>query len=655
MAEPRPRRMTKRRPAGRRWPSYALVSVVLAAAPSPADAGWFDWMWGKKQTPNTTTVEANPNDDLDSLQRAVKVKFDVTGGDADITTLIEESSGLEDLAEAGGATSDAILRAALSERDRILGILYTRGLYGAIVQVQVAGTAVTDPAIRDAIEAAVRRGNVHATVTVMTGRVFTFGTVRVETTGNGPAPVGQAETGLVTGAVASSTDIIAAEDKLVVAMQRLGYPLATVGSRTVIANHANHTVEVVYPVTPGRQATFGRVIVEGTDKMRPEVVASRAPFREGEPYRPGPLDAYARDLRNLEVFASVRVAPGEQIAPDGTIPIVVRVTERKLHYLGASASWSSEDGAVISAFWGHRNLFGGGERLRFDAEVSRLFVNDPADLQYRIGFTFTKPGIWSYKNDLILASHFVRETPKAYTRTGVDNEITLLHHYNEQTDVSIGLAPSFSTIEDPFGKHYYGLVGVPLAANSDTTDNKLDPTKGYRFVGTFTPYGGEIGDTNTMLRTYASLSAYHAFDANARFILAGKVEVGSIVGPSLESTPANLRFYAGGGGSIRGYAFQAASPRTVYNQITGGRSLFTTQLELRAKVTETIGVVPFVDFGSAYKESYPDFSEPLKVGVGAGLRYYTAIGPIRFDFAVPLQKEHGDDNWAAYLSLGQAF
>lgn len=655
MAEPRPRLMTRRRPAGRRWPSYALVSVVLAAAPSPADAGWFDWLWGKKQAPNTTTVEATSKDDLEGIKRQVKVKFDVTGGNADITSLIEDASGLEDLAQAGGANSDAILRAALSEQDRILGILYTQGLYGAIVQVRVAGTAVTDPAIRDAIEAAVRRGNVHATVTVNPGQVFKFGTIRVENTDKGPAPVGPADTGLVPGAVASSTSIIAAEDRLVQAMQQRGYPLAAVGSRTVIANHANHTVEVVYPVTPGRQATFGQVIVEGTDKMRPAVVASRAPFREGQPYRPGPLDDYARDLRSLEVFSSVRVTPGDQVAPDGTIPIIVRVSERKLHYVGASASWSSEDGAVISAYWGHRNLFGGGERLKFDAEVSRLFVNDPQDLQYRIGFTFTKPGVWSYKNDLILASHFVRETPKAYTRTGVDNEITLLHHFNEQTDASIGLAPSFSTIEDPFGKHYYGLVGVPIAAHSDTTDSKLDPTKGYRFTGSFTPYGGEIGDTNTMLRTYASLSTYHAFDADARFILAGKVEVGSIVGPSLESTPANLRFYAGGGGSIRGYAFQAASPRTVYNQITGGRSLFTTQLELRAKVTDTIGVVPFVDFGSAFKESYPDFSEPLKVGVGAGLRYYTAIGPIRFDFAVPLQKEHGDDAWAAYLSLGQAF
>ena len=137
-------------------------------------------------------------------------------------------------------------------------------------------------------------------------------------------------------------------------------------------------------------------------------------------------------------------------------------------------------------------------------------------------------------------------------------------------------------------------------------------------------------------------------------ILAGRVSAGTIVGADLFDIPPQRRFYVGGGGTLRGYNYQSASPRDARGNIIGGRSFFTASAEARIKVTDTVGIVPFVDMGSAFRSEVPDLGD-LRYAVGLGLRYYTGIGPVRFDVAVPLNPQKGDGDYGIYLSLGQAF
>jgi translocation and assembly module TamA len=127
-------------------------------------------------------------------------------------------------------------------------------------------------------------------------------------------------------------------------------------------------------------------------------------------------------------------------------------------------------------------------------------------------------------------------------------------------------------------------------------------------------------------------------------------------GADLADIPANWRFYAGGGGSVRGYAYNTLGPTGPFGlAVVGGRSLFLASAELRVKVTDTIGLVPFFDAGNAFATSFPNFSEPLATSVGVGLRYYTAIGPIRADVAFPLDRRDARAPVALYVSIGQAF
>jgi translocation and assembly module TamA len=128
------------------------------------------------------------------------------------------------------------------------------------------------------------------------------------------------------------------------------------------------------------------------------------------------------------------------------------------------------------------------------------------------------------------------------------------------------------------------------------------------------------------------------------------------VGESTASLPANKRFYAGGGSSIRGYRFQSVGPLGPANTPLGGRALFEVSTELRVKVTDTIGGVIFIDGGNVYDGELPDFSTNLQWAAGFGGRYFTAFGPVRLDFGFPLNGRDGvDDFMQFYISIGQAF
>ena len=620
----------------------------LLAIPAATDAAAQPPLLAPSPAPNAATPPP-------PAARTVTLTFTVDGGDKELEEALKEASALEPLTKDASPTPDRILRAALGESAAISAALFAAARYQGIVSVTIAGMDPTERGARAAVSEAFATGPVPATVTVTVGPVFKFGVISVTDEAGRPTVIEPADTGLVPGAVAKSGEVRLADGRVLQAMRSRGYPLAKIVRRTAIADHANDELDVAFVVDTGRPARFGRVEVRGAKDMDSEFITGRAPFQPGQDYRPQPLEDYARDLRELGAFDSVRVVTGDTVDADGTIPIVVEVAERKPRFFGAAAQWSTTEGALLSAWWGHRNLFGGAETIRIEGEVARLFLNAPDDLEYRAGFTFTKPGIWTNRDSLVISNYFVRETPDAYNRTGWDGAVSIVRKYGEKEQYTVGLAPTVSQIDDSFGAHDYAYVGLVGEAKYDTTDNKLDPTSGYRLLVGVEPAAGSIGDSSAMFAATAKASTYVPLDQAHRIVLAGQVQVGSIFGPQLKDVPANARFYAGGGGTIRGYGYQYVSPRDSSGDITGGLSLFVASLELRAKVTETIGVVPFVDIGTAFRGSIPSAEDPLKIGAGIGLRYFTGIGPLRFDFAVPLEKEKDDGQFAVYLSLGQSF
>lgn len=588
--------------------------------------------------------------------------IEVAGAEGSVRSAVTDASNLESLKRQAPAGAAGLIRRAIADRERILVALYSEARYGGKVTIKVAGRTPDDPMAFEAVNKARSAGPVPVTVVVEPGPVFRFGNVRVlDAAGRRPLPTAptQKQLRLVTGEVARATDIASAERVIVNSFRDSGHPLARIVSKDVVADHATKTLDVTFVVQAGPVATFGTFTVSGTQRLKPGFVEERINIQPGEPYSPKRLARLRKRLSEYEAIASVRLREADQLDANGQLPIYVEVTERDPRYVGFGAKYSTTEGSVGNVFWGHRNLFGGGETLRLDAQVSWFgstpeAVPDADPFGYKVSTTFVKPGIYTPADDLIAQAAVLREVTNAYVRDAATFLGGVRHRFNDELTMQVSLDLEQSRVQDTNGTKDYSIAGIPIDVAYDTTDNQFDPSRGVRFNATFEPFAylGDGGAGPFMMK--GALSGYRALDEDNRFILAGRVAAGSIVGASLFDIPAQRRFYVGGGGSLRGFDYQSASPRNAQGDIIGGLSFFTASAEARIKITDTIGLVPFFDMGAAFASETPDFDN-LRYSAGIGLRYYTALGPIRFDFAVPLNPRDGDSHYGFYISLGQAF
>jgi translocation and assembly module TamA len=572
--------------------------------------------------------------------------------DPDLVGAVEGVSLLVDRVETLPASAGELISRALEDTRRVTALLYTRGRYGGLVTIRAAGTPVVEPAAEAAIDRALASGPVPVTITVDPGPQFLFGDIRIEgrTNGNDFDP---AALGMVEGEPALSDRILQAEQQIVGALRNEGYPLAAVPSREVIADHATSRLDVTLNVESGEKANLGAIEVRGNEKLDADLIRRLAPFEAGEPYHPATLERYRDRLRELPILAAAVVRPGDAIGPDGTIPVVVDVSERLPRVVGAGAFYSTDEGVAVNAYWGHRNLFGHGEDFRIEGEIGGLFESDWADVDMRLAMTFMKPAVPTARDDLLAAMSFTRETTDAYWREAAEASVGIRRRLTENLLLEADLAFEATRIEDVNGMQEFLLLSTPIIATFDNTNDNLDPTSGYRFRLEAEPII-DLADGALINVFSGEASAYYAIDDAERFTLAGRVKAGTIIGAALEDVPTSRRFFAGGGGSIRGFEFQSASPRDFADNIIGGLSVFEASLELRTRINDTIGIVPFIDVGRAFEGPVPDFGD-LKIGAGIGLRYLTPIGPLRLDAAMPLNPGPDDPSFALYLGLGQSF
>ncbi|WP_306148538.1 MULTISPECIES: autotransporter assembly complex family protein [unclassified Roseibium] len=618
------------------------VSVPLLLAPQPAHAfeifGWKFFENGKEEeaaVPDPIAYEA---------EVAVSER-----SDADLTEEITATSLLVQQVKKPPSGEAGLIARSLSDRERLIARLYADGRYGGTVSISLNGLP---------LESALERAGlpdgrpVQVKILVDPGPAFTFGTVTVQSPG-GELSTDPTFWGLAPGEPAGSGKILSAERRIVTMLRGRGYPEAKIAERRITADHSSDRLDVALVAEAGPQARFGKVSVSGTEVTKPEFVVQQAMIPEGGIYSPEDISRARKRLNDLGIFSSIRFVEGDIARPDGTLPITIQVTERKRHVIGAGASWSSTEGFSAEAYWRRRNLFGGGETLSVEGSIGRIGSESIANQEYSARIAFEKPGVFGPLTSFTTSLEAKQENPDAYISRTLTYDAFLSREFSEQVKGRAGFEIQYADEEDAFGDNQYLLVGLPADLTFDNRDDKLNPSKGV-FAALFGEPAYDAKNGNGMGFLQGTVSSYYALDEAKRFILAGKLSAGSIIAPSVSAVPANRRLIAGGGGSIRGYAYRNVGPR-LNGEVVGGRSLIEMSGEVRVRITETIGVVGFVDAGNAYEDTIPDFSDGLKIGVGAGLRYFTPIGPLRVDAAVPLDPEQDDPSFALYVGLSQAF
>ena len=596
--------------------------------------------------------------------------------DSDVEQALRDASGTYKLRHEAPVDGDGLARRLQADTGPTLDALWAFGYYDARVDIFVGGVPahVGEVGIDVAARTAERFRNRNAVpimVVATLGPMFRLRQVRVAyPRDDAPDGLPHRAFRLKPGDPARSAEIRAAQIRLVDWFRARGHPLAKIGDVKAVVDHASYVMDLDLRVDPGPKAGIGTVVISGTKNVPREVVASHVYLLPGETYSPARLDETKKSIARIQAIGGIRLREGETLDANGNLPIFIDVTERPQHLIGAAARYSTLDGPGLTTYYEDRNLFGGGESLRLEGDVSLLPRIDGtsyegissikfSDVGARLGASFIKPGLFGTTNDLLIDALANRqrvgdETFGGYTANEEGGTVGVIHRFSDTISVQGGVQGKHSYSTDVLGSVDATLFGATGAVHYDTTDSPLDPTHGIRATASLDGYGRAVGSTINLVEARVAGSTYYAIDEDARYVLAGRLAAGSLTGATLADIPSEERFYSGGGGSVRGFTYGTISP-LLYNQITGGRSLLEGSAEVRVKVTQTIGIVPFIDAGGAFRSSIPDFKDFVGVGAGLGLRYLTPIGPIRLDVATPLDRRHGDSPVAIYVSIGQAF
>jgi translocation and assembly module TamA len=563
---------------------------------------------------------------------------------------LHDASQLIALRENAPVGPFALVTRARQDAGRFQSGLNSFGYYKARVTITIAGLQLDDPGLLDLLDKAPADPPVEVAVAFDPGPQFHLGRVTIE--GDAPPEV-RDKLDLAPGAPAVAADVLAAQQRLITAIRESGHPLAKVDLPPVTLQPADNALDVTFRVAAGPYADIGPITITGLKTMNEDYVRRRLLLRQGQRFSPTGIEAARADLAGVGVFSVVRIEPADHLDPDGTIPVLVDVTERPLHSVDVGAAYSTDLGINVNAGWHHRNLFGNAEQLNLTAgvELGGSAVQHPG---YNVGAQFIKPDFLTRDQSLQVDLRAVKQSLEAYDQEALIEKVGINRKFLPYWTIGVGLSAEQEKIVQEGITSHFNLLGVPLSAQFDDTNSLLDPTTGFRAGVLATPTQSFGSPSATFVLMQLTGSTYLDLTGSGRSVVALRGLVGKASGAEVFSLPPDQRFYAGGSGTVRGFRYQSIGPQFADGKPTGGTAVSAGTVEFRQRILDKYGVVAFVDAGQVTANGSP-FTGGWRVGAGIGARYYTSIGPIRLDVAIPLNREPGGDAFELYIGIGQAF
>lgn len=445
--------------------------------------------------------------------------------------------------------------------------------------------------------------------------------------------------------------ILGAQGTLALALGENGFPFAKVDEPEVRVDHEERKGDLDIVVTPGGFRTFGQIIMANDELFSARHVQRIARFKSGDTYMASDVEDLRRALVATGLVSSVTLVPRD--AGDSThVDLAVDARPAPLRTIAGELGYGTGEGYRAEVSWQHRNL------LPPEGAVTLRGVlgtqEQTASATYRRSNFMRRDNVLT---GLLSISNIKRDAYDARTITlsgGLERQTNIIFQKKWVWRIGAELvasdeADSFSKIVG--GRRTFFIAALPLGLTYDGSDDLLNPSTGFRLSGRVSPELSFQNGTFGYARAQVDGSIYQPF--GDRVVLASRARFGTIFGSEASAIAPSRRYYAGGGGSVRGYGYQAIGPRDSNNDPIGGKSLAEFSLEARVRFGN-FGVVPFVDAGNISTSFVPRFRD-LRIGAGVGVRYYSNFGPIRVDVGTPINPQPGDPRIAVYVSLGQAF
>ena len=586
------------------------------------------------------------------------VSFAPTGNGA-LDAAISGSSQLAVLRTRAPAGPFAVVARARQDMPRLTTALESFGYYQPQISITIAGHGLDDPDLPEELELLPQSGTAVIKVVITPGPLFHLRHVTLQ--GAVPDGVAAAFT-LQPGQPVIAANVLGAGGALLNALQEHGYALAVVDPPLAVEVAGEHAIDVTYHVTAGPRVDLGPITITGLRRMNESFVRRRLLLRQGQLYQPSKIEAARQDLAGIGVFSGVVVRTAPKLDAEGELPLTIDVAERKRHAVTFNVAYSTDLGGSVGATWTDRNVFGNAEQLNLSASTTGLGGSDTTGLGYNATAQLLKPDFLHRDQTLEFDLGAIKQSLEAYDQTAATAGVILSRKLSKEWTISAGLTGEQEKIVQEEVTRHYTLVAAPLSGKYDGTGltNPLDDaTHGVRAALSVAPTESLAHPEATFVILQGNVSTYIdmadlGLTQPGRSIVAVRGIVASAQGASQFDLPPDQRFYAGGSATVRGFKYQSVGPLFADNNPQGGAALDAATIEFRQRVWGNIGAALFVDAGQVSAENAP-FQGTLREGVGTGVRYYTPIGPIRVDVAVPLNKPPNGDSFELYLGLGQAF
>lgn len=452
------------------------------------------------------------------------------------------------------------------------------------------------------------------------------------------------------GAPARAQDVIDAQATALARLQGLGYVDAQVRQRRVVADHATQQLSAEFEVSAGARARLGRLVIEPPELLRPGTSEHLRNWTPGDAYSPDALSRLRRDTTSTGAYAvaTTRLAPPDQ---DGVRDVVLTLEPAHRNAYEVGVGYSTTEGLGVEAEWTRRNV-----TRRADSLVASTVLGET---RQNLKLELIRPHAAGLGHAITYGALAERETPQAYTREG----IALYASVDAGRRLNFGRGYGLRLSAD----HYADLAGGVTDAyvlsgffslRRDTTEFTLDPRDGSILEFRLEPSVSAGDKSLAFTRATAEARVYDSFGLDDRLTLAARARAGWLepLSGSADDVPADRRFYAGGGGSVRGYDYNSIYPRErdLLGLAPGGQGLLEGSVEARWRFGDHWGAAAFVDGGNAF-DTWGDVAD-FTWGAGVGVRYDLGFAPLRIDVATPLDRDRpGSADYALYISVGQAF
>ncbi|MEY4849919.1 MAG: hypothetical protein RLZZ331_923 [Pseudomonadota bacterium] len=597
-------------------------------------------------------VVSTSSGDADAPDAAVRYSVEVSGL-AELG-LDDEFRGLSTLwLHRGEETNLAQLGRRIAEdRDLVDLLLRSIGHYGGQARISIAPGSAAAPA------SVVR-------VVAQPGPIYNFREITISAS---PGAVNSSDPARIVGRLlpirvgdaVEAARVQSAQDGLPIRLADAGYPFARITLPDITIDHASRDATLVQSVDLGRRGVFGAIRIDnGVKGMDEKHVALLARFKPGDRYSNAGREDLRRALVQTGLFGAVAIKPGEgAVREDGTQTVNLDINSEAapMRTIALSGGFSTGQGVRAEGSWTHRNLFP--PEGAFTARAVAAQREQVAQVELR------KRNFGQRDRQLLVAGGFTASQQFAFAAETLGISAALARESNilwqKDWTWSIGAQALITSQRDRSvpgdPRRTFTVLALPASVTWDRSDDLLNPSRGFRLTTRLSPEFTLRNQSNfNYLKAQFEATAYKPIGDS--LVLAGRFHIGSIVGANRGVIAPDRRFYAGGGGSVRGYVFQGVGPRNEDNVPTGGNSLTELAVEARYRfqaLGQDLGIVAFVDAGEVSTGTTPAFDR-LSLGAGIGARFYTGFGPVRVDIATPVNPQKGDPRLVFYVSIGQAF